>query len=387
MAIELQRLIKKVSRMDIALIAGENGIHNLVSWVHMVETAVASDFLDGGEIAFTTGIGLNGPDDLLELISLMYNKKVAGVVINIGPFIEKIPQPVINFCNIHDFPLFTIPWKIHLTEVMRIFCFALTKDEQRLVATAVAFKNAMFFPNQEELYVIPLAQQGFQSEWNYCVCIMRLSSDVSDLEDRLERFASTLDTYAQHKYKNFAIFSNDTDLIIITGNYTEKENRTFIQDIYSQATRIISSNEIIIASCGKITKSIRCLHKSYRQASDILKLHRNSKITEPVIYYSDLGIYKLLMGIEDYDIIKEYYSQTLLPLREYDQKNNSDLTEVLKSYLTHNGSVKETADELFVHRNTINYKITKISELLNIDLSKLNSRLILSISFMLEDIL
>ena len=79
MAIELQRLIKKVSRMDIALIAGENGIHNLVSWVHMVETAVASDFLDGGEIAFTTGIGLNGPDDLLELISLMYNKKVAGV--------------------------------------------------------------------------------------------------------------------------------------------------------------------------------------------------------------------------------------------------------------------------------------------------------------------
>ena len=93
------------------------------------------------------------------------------------------------------------------------------------------------------------------------------------------------------------------------------------------------------------------------------------------------------MGIEDYDIIKEYYSQTLLPLREYDQKNNSDLTEVLKSYLTHNGSVKETADELFVHRNTINYKITKISELLNIDLSKLNSRLILSISFMLEDIL
>ena len=105
------------------------------------------------------------------------------------------------------------------------------------------------------------------------------------------------------------------------------------------------------------------------------------------MFYSDMGIYKLLMGIEDKDIMEEYYDKTIRPLSEYDQKNNSDLSVVLRSYLNHNGSVKETADELYVHRNTINYKLNKISEILDIDLSLLSSRLQLSVGFMLQDML
>ena len=387
MAVELQRLIEKVSRMDITLIAGKNGIHNLVTWVHMVETAEASDFLDGGEVAFTTGLGLNSSDDLLKLITLMYEKEVSGVVVNIGPFIEKVPQAAIDFCDEHDFPLFIIPWKIHLAEVMRIFCFTLTKDEQRILATAAAFKNAIFFPYQEELYVVPLSQRGFYAEWKYSVTMMSLSSNTANFEDRLEKFAGSLDTYAQHKYKNFAIFSHNSEILIVTGNYTEAQTQEFIQDIYSHATKILSKGESLTAGCGKITQSIRCLWKSYNQARSIQKLQNNSKLDDPVLFYSDLGIYKLLMGIEDHEIIEEYYSKTILPLIEYDKKNNSDLAIVLRSYLKYNGSVKETSDELFVHRNTINYKLSKISEIIDLDLSQLNSRLILSIGFMLEDMI
>lgn len=46
------------AHMDVTLLAGKNGIHNPVTWVHMVETMEASDFLQGGEIVFTTGLGL-----------------------------------------------------------------------------------------------------------------------------------------------------------------------------------------------------------------------------------------------------------------------------------------------------------------------------------------
>ena len=93
------------------------------------------------------------------------------------------------------------------------------------------------------------------------------------------------------------------------------------------------------------------------------------------------------MGIEDKEIMKEYYDKTIKPLMDYDLKNASDLTEVLRSYLNHNGSVKDTADELFVHRNTVNYKLNKIEELLDMDLSALDVRLQVSIGFMLQDML
>ncbi len=387
MAVELHRLVEKVSNMDVNLIAGKGGLNNLVTWVHMVETAEASNFLDGGEIAFTTGLGLGNQIDLLDLIKLMQEKEVSGLMVNTGPFIEKIPQNAIDYCNEHDFPLFVIPWKIHLAEVMRIFCFAITKDEQRILETAAAFKNAIFFPNQEELYLVPLSQRGFYTEWKYSVCMMSLSSDTTDFEGRLEKFANSLDTYAQHKYKNFAIFSNHLELLIVMGNYTEEQTRDFVWDIYSHATQIISKGESLTAGCGKLTQSIRCLWKSYNQARSIQRLQNNSKQDNPVIFYSDMGIYKLLMGIEDREIIEEYYEKTILPLIEYDNKNDSDLAIVLRSYLRHNGSVKETSDEQFVHRNTINYKLSKISEILGLDLSLLNSRLILSLGFMLEDMI
>ena len=42
--------------------------------------------------------------------------------------------------------------------------------------------------------------------------------------------------------------------------------------------------------------------------------------------------------------------------------------------MKHNGSVQDTAEELFVHRNTVNYKIKKIEALLNVDITKLSVR-------------
>lgn len=122
MAVELQRLMEKVSHMDVNLIAGKGGIHNLVTWVHMVETTEASDFLEGGEIAFTTGLGLGNRTNLLDLIRLMYEKNVAGVIVNTGPFIEEVPEDAITFCNEHDFPLFVSVENPSAESAYLLFC-------------------------------------------------------------------------------------------------------------------------------------------------------------------------------------------------------------------------------------------------------------------------
>lgn len=42
MAVELSRLLEKVKHMDITLAAGGGGIHNVVTWVHMVESLEVS---------------------------------------------------------------------------------------------------------------------------------------------------------------------------------------------------------------------------------------------------------------------------------------------------------------------------------------------------------
>lgn len=390
MAVELKRLIEKVSHMDITLLAGSKGLSNVVSWVHMIETKEASTFLVGGEIAFSTGIGLNNGLTILDLVKDIWENQAAGVVLNIGPFLESIPKEVIDFGNTHDFPVFSVPWKIHIAEIMRIFTFAITKSDQVNLEIAAAFKNAIFFPKQEELYLIPLSQRGFHINWNYYVCVIEILQQDGQPTPakRLESICMDTDNFLSHrKFKKYAVFYYENQLLVVLGNYTSENFNAFTDSLKEQLGRCLSSNEHYYIGIGKSTKSIRCLYKSYRQALAIQNLQRNQKISPSLISYSNMGIYKLLMGIEDREILMEYYEKTILPLEAYDQKNDSDLSAVLRCYLKNDGSVKDTAEEMYVHRNTINYKLGRIAEILDLSLSSLDTRLQLSLGFMLQDML
>lgn len=388
MAVELNQLMEHVKQMDITLLAGEKSMTQPVSWVHMVETKEATDFLEGGEIAFSTGIGLCNGLTILELVTDIWKNKATGVVINIGPFIESVPKEVIDFCKEHEFPLFLVPWKIHIAEIMRIFCYEITKSDQVHLETAAAFKNAIFFPKQAELYVIPLTQKGFQMNWAYYVCALKVkNSDEKFVStNRLEQLVHGLDRSIRHHQNiNYAIFHYENQILLVLGDYNESSYKQLMDDIIAYLNQCLSKEETFYFGIGKCTKSIRCLNKSYKQALSIQSLQESHQIPKDMISYSNMGIYKLLMGIEDKDILEEYYEKTIAPLDEYDKKHGSDLTAVLKSYLAHDGSVKETAEELFVHRNTINYKLGKISEILDTNLSRLDTRLQLSLGLMLSE--
>ncbi|MBE5890979.1 MAG: PucR family transcriptional regulator [Lachnospiraceae bacterium] len=386
MAIELSRLIEKVAHMDITLVAGEKGLSNCVTWVHMVETVEASDFLDGGQLVFTTGIGI-GSEELYSLVKSFWKKKVAGAIINIGPFIEVIPEEVKNFCNMYDLPLFVVPWKVHLAEIMRICCFAITKDEQRMMETSAAFKNAIFFPKQEELYVVPLSQRSFRVNWKYSVTVLKLNTTEPNKEARLESLCMSMESMIRHKNKNFAIFVNEAELILVLANIKEEVLFAEVKEIQRDINRFLMEGESVSMGVGRLTKSVRCLYKSYNQAKAIQRLQARGKIGADKVFYTKLGVYRLLMGIEDKEIIKDYYHHMLQPLIDYDRVNQTDLCQTLQCYLNNDGSVKDTAEELFVHRNTVNYKLNKVEEILEIEMSSLAARTELIIAFKLMDIM
>ena len=58
MAVRLERLLEAVEDQEICLLAGASGLRTPIRWVHMVEGTEISTFLEGGELAFVTGIAL-----------------------------------------------------------------------------------------------------------------------------------------------------------------------------------------------------------------------------------------------------------------------------------------------------------------------------------------
>ncbi len=386
MSVILKRLIEKVAHMDITLLAGENGLSNDVTWIHMVETSLATSFLDGGEIAFVTGVAVNTPDELLGLVRSICRKNAAGIILNTGPYLDHVPQCVIEYCDRHDLPLFEVPWRIHLAEIMRIFSYAITKADSRDTETAAAFRNAIFFPEQKDLYMIPLTHLSFQPEWKYTVCAVSPSDHERYAESTLEQKASTVFGNLSHKYSDFSVFLSDTQILAVLGNYSNEKLHDFVRDMNYYLRLTFPQPTAFLWGIGKTTKSIRCLYKSYRQATSVQKLQSKGNLRPDQIFYSEMGLYKLLMNIDDEDIISDYLQNTVQPIINYDHDNNTDLMGVLRAYLEHDGSVKETAEKLFVHRNTINYYLGKIKELTGMDLSSLNVKTQLTTALMLMNI-
>ena len=104
------------------------------------------------------------------------------------------------------------------------------------------------------------------------------------------------------------------------------------------------------------------IHSCYCEAVSAMRLAVMKKA--PVMHYRDIGVYKLLFGVESSRILSDYVDSTIGKLLDYDAKNNTDCADLLRCYFENDCSVKEVADIFGVHRNTVNYKLKQIRELL-----------------------
>jgi len=87
-----------------------------------------------------------------------------------------------------------------------------------------------------------------------------------------------------------------------------------------------------------------------------------------VVAYEDLGLhFAALNALPDVQL-ESLHEGIVLPLLDADQAGGSRLHETLLAYLAHNRSLAETARALYLHRNTLSYRLDRIEKILGIDL-------------------
>lgn len=77
----------------------------------------------------------------------------------------------------------------------------------------------------------------------------------------------------------------------------------------------------------------------------------------------------------------------VLQLKKYDEKHNTNFYETLYQYLLQERNVVATAKSLFIHRNSMIYRLQRIEKLLNVNLDDPNMRIYLLLSFQIDQIM
>ena len=96
---------------------------------------------------------------------------------------------------------------------------------------------------------------------------------------------------------------------------------------------------------------------------------------DTVVEYESLGLYQLLAQLEDLPAIQRFCEEIVGPLVRYDERHRSNLLDTINAYFEHHGNVSQTAEDLFIHRNTLVYRLERIQELTGQDLDSADMRL------------
>jgi sugar diacid utilization regulator len=126
--------------------------------------------------------------------------------------------------------------------------------------------------------------------------------------------------------------------------------------------------EGLYAGVSRRITGMERLREFYLQARDVLDVGlRLGREKTCYFRYDSLSSFLLFQNIPREELGR-YCHQKIQKLAEYDKAHNMDLCSTLQVYLEQAKSLAKAAELLFIHRNTVRYRINKCMELMNTDL-------------------
>jgi PucR family transcriptional regulator, purine catabolism regulatory protein len=104
------------------LVAGHAGVDRRgpIRWAHISELPDPTPWLEGGELLLTTGLGVKDSDDLQRrFVAGVADRGIVALGFAMGVSLPDVPPAMLDACDEHDLPLFTMPYEIPFIAVSR----------------------------------------------------------------------------------------------------------------------------------------------------------------------------------------------------------------------------------------------------------------------------
>lgn len=366
------------SLSNVKLVCGNTGLNNIIRWAYKAESQDLSSWVKGGELLIISGAVIERSDfNLSALITQAINLKLSGALLLVGNnYIKSIPKTLIKICNNSNFPIFIINWNTPLVSIFEelghaIVSSSINKTNEDFVANIVFGKEY-----SEEILLLKGANLNYNLELPQKVFLIHFYDDIHFPLDKLaltEFEINELTCFIKSLFQAYdmkVLVSSYGNNII--GLFSPNKGIDILNDLFkdfiSKSTKAIPHLSLIIG-VGKTYNSSSNIQKSFKEASKCTSIAIKLNKHNDVIFYDKLGILSLFCDIDRNDILNEFSNQILGSLIKYDKDNNSELIKTLKIYLNNNCNIIKTAEELNSHRNTIKYRLNRIEEITNEDLS------------------
>ncbi len=216
----------------------------------------------------------------------------------------------------------------------------------------------------------------FNNETSRVVLLIRVP-DQSD--------ASTFDVIQNlfpDKTKDFVININETDIALVK----DVKNGIASKDIEKLARSIADSlnTELYthaIIGIGTTVVGIKDLAKSFKEAQVSLEVGKVFDTEKTIVSYESLGIARLIYQLPT--TLCEMFLHEVFKIGSIDSLDEETLFTIQR-FFENNLNVSETSRKLFVHRNTLVYRLEKIKKITGLDLREFDDAIVFKVALMVK---
>lgn len=186
--------------------------------------------------------------------------------------------------------------------------------------------------------------------------------------------------------KNLYVVDNINNIILIfTVNEFSKKNLVELSKNIICKIKIKYPELDIKLGISKECGSLRYIPDAYSESVYSYNIGE-IKSKNKIYFYDDFIAYHMMSNISDNTVVKKIYRNIINKIKRESEENSDELIKTLSFLCRNDFNMKKTAEELFIHRNTLYKRVEKIKKITGYDINDSETKLIFKMIIKLDEI-
>ncbi|MFI7128481.1 PucR family transcriptional regulator [Nonomuraea sp. NPDC050153] len=362
------RLSDLIARDDLrlTLVTGHEEVDREVRRAYPTDLPDPRRYLQSGDLVLTSGVWYGEPADCERFADALWATDAAGLVVGLI-VLGELPEELVKACERRRLPLLlAAPDQSFgaITQVVTAEGFAAEQRRaERVRAQTLLDVLGHIPPGEVSAHLRLLGADPGLPTAAMAVTLTGPANDEYDLPEILHEGLA-------RKSRHLIVGGTPHEaIVLVNGRASRKSLADELRGLVAERPGLS-----IAAGISEMAASVSQLGEALETARRGMESARSGPGPVSIMSVADIDSFDLLLATLPASVRRSFRDHLLGPVEEYDARHGSELLRTLDIFLETCGSWQRTADELYVHVNTLRYRMQRIEELTGRRMSSMRDR-------------
>lgn len=290
-----------------------------------------------------------------------------------------------SLCDWLGLPLFEVPAHVRIIDINQSICRAILQQKKRTDEVGAILRDLLYGKRLSDRRLQRLRNIGFGEGQNFravrfqfaCYARQEKEKTAPDLhgtvfyeeeqeEQHLHQAADLIREELERQRPQCYMTVDNDGILWIAEIGPGDRVAPLLQALLRSLSERLPGARLRIGVSEEFS-DIRTLGRHAEHAQDALRLSSGQAMAAPIAFFDDMVAYQLFQAVGSQERLQK---MAVRVLRELLLPKHEELLNTLICYIKNDRNAKRTAEELFLHANTMHYRLSKIQALLKRDLNR-----------------